>query len=92
MEKQIIEKQIIERQKIFYNYIIKSIDEFIEHKTNSLKILLNNLYLLHDKSKYIFEDVGDLHLLNNGYKNNNITILLYLKYKFLLFIEQNENI
>jgi hypothetical protein len=87
-----MEKQIIERQIKFYRYIVKSIDAFLETKTDSLKILLNNLYLLHDKSKYLFEDAHDLELLNKGYKNNNITMLSYLKYKFLLFIEQNENI
>ncbi len=87
-----MEKQIIERQKMFYNYIINSIDEFLEMKTDSLRTLLNNLYLLHDKNKYLFEDAHDLELLNMGYKNKNITMLSYLKYKFLLFIEQNENI
>lgn len=87
-----MEKQIIERQKMFYNYIIKSIDEFLKKKTDSLKVLLNNIYLLHGKGDYLFEDGYDLNLLKMGYKNNNVTILLYLKYKFLLFIEQNENI
>ncbi len=87
-----MEKQIIERQLKFYRYIINSIDDFLETKTESLKILLNNLYLLHDKNKYLFEDAHDLELLNMGYKNKNITMLSYLKYKFLLFNEQNENI
>ncbi len=79
---------IIERQIKHYNYIIYIINEFFDKNIEPLKNFIKHLSKLYNRGEYLFEDSLDCKLLITGYSTKNDTILLYLKYKFLLYIEQ----
>lgn len=85
-----MDQRILKNQIRFYNYFIKTIDAYLEHSTpQPLKQLIIHLNLLGSKSKYLFDEPTELELLQQGYINNSSIILLYLKYKFLFFINQH---
>ena len=75
------------RQNAYYKYIVFIIKEYEGGEQELLKRFINHVYTLHNKVGVIFEDTRDFDILVSGFKSQNINKLLYLKYKYLVHLE-----
>lgn len=73
----------------FYKYFIETIDEYMDGNKKPLETLLKNLSRLRKEWLSIFSS-QDLKFLREGFQTNHTTKLLYLKYKFMLYLDENE--
>lgn len=79
------------REKSYYKHIIFSIEKYEEGDEILLKKIIKNITMLpSNKISLIFNSVDDFNILKNGYETKNINKLLYIKYKYLLYLDENE--
>ncbi len=86
-----MDKIVKNRQKSYYEHIVFLIKNYEEGNEMVLKNFIKNIIMLaNDKISLIFEDINDFNILKSGNDTQNMNKLLYIKYKYLLYLDENE--